>query len=271
MTADVAALCGQNGLMRAERGHTGDALLDLSDESAWMLLRYRQHTSRRSSRQSPIGNAVSGLSRRARVSRSLGAHASLEVAERPESLTEALCRFAVDLDWSQLPSPVQSAVSHTTANALALMVGAAHHPATETALRSFAELGAPAVPILGRREHLSTRWAALVHGVAAHVQDFDDTHPETLVHPGAVIVPAALSAAFASGSSGRKLLTAVAVGIEVSLRVAMSVVPESLERGWHGAGIAGGIGAAAAAARGCGSSENLCCAGNGIGQPGSMP
>src|SRR5690606_29733139 len=50
--------------------------------------------------------------------------------------------------------------------------------------------------------------------------DFDDT---LFGHPGATVVGPALSVAEALNASGRELITAVAVGYEVSLRVSEAV------------------------------------------------
>lgn len=167
-----------------------------------------------------------------------------------ETLTEALCEFGRELDGAALPPETRTAARATVGNALALMVGAAAHPATDAAARAVAGLagGAP-VPLLGRAERLPPVWAAMVHGIAAHVEDFDDTHPPTVIHPGAPVVPAALSASVLAGASGAELLTAVTAGVEVALRVGTMLMPEALRRGWHMTGIAGPIGAAVAAGR----------------------
>src|SRR6202048_4288974 len=37
--------------------------------------------------------------------------------------------------------------------------------------------------------------AALVHGTLAHARDFDDTFPDSVMHPGSVVGPAALGLA----------------------------------------------------------------------------
>lgn len=90
--------------------------------------------------------------------------------------------------------------------------------------------------------------AALVNGVAAHAFELDDFH-QTKLHPGAVVVPAALAVGEKLDSSGEDILTAVAAGYEVMIRSSAALGPaEAKSRGWHITGITGTFGAAAAAA-----------------------
>ncbi|MCT2582046.1 MmgE/PrpD family protein [Actinophytocola gossypii] len=166
------------------------------------------------------------------------------------TLSTDLCTFAHDLRFADLPASAREATATTTGNALCLMAGAARHPAVETAVTALGALSGPdAVPLLGRGYRLAGTWAALAHGIAGHVEDFDDTHPPTIVHPGAPVVAAALSSAVRTGASGADLLAAVAAGVEVALRVGLALVPDALDRGWHLTGIAAPVGAAVAAGR----------------------
>jgi len=166
------------------------------------------------------------------------------------TLTEDLCDLAADLRWTDLGAGTRDAASRTTGNALALMVGAARHPAVDAAVRAVHGLGTgDGVALLGRAERLPAVWAALAHGIAAHVEDFDDTHPSTVIHPGAPVVAAGLSAAVLADASGVELLAAVTAGAEAALRVGLALMPEGLDRGWHMTGIAGPVGAAVCAGR----------------------
>ncbi|MPZ86094.1 MAG: MmgE/PrpD family protein [Actinophytocola sp.] len=166
------------------------------------------------------------------------------------TLTDDLCAFAHDLSWDSLDASTRAATAETTGNALCLMAGAARHPAVEAAVAGLAALdGTESVPLLGRDDRLPSMWAALVHGIAGHVEDFDDTHPPTIIHPGPPVVAAALSAAVRTGATGVALRAAVAAGVEVALRVGVALMPAALDRGWHLTGIATPVGAAVAAGR----------------------
>jgi hypothetical protein len=50
--------------------------------------------------------------------------------------------------------------------------------------------------------------AAFVNAISANLLDFDDTHPETIIHPAAPVAAAALALAEAHKLSGRDVLTA---------------------------------------------------------------
>jgi 2-methylcitrate dehydratase PrpD len=112
---------------------------------------------------------------------------------------------------------------------------------------------AEATPFLGS-SMLPAASAALVNGTLAHALDFDDTHLPSVLHPSASVVPAALAVAESCKSSGRELLAAIAVGVEITNRVGMaSYVPATRNstffvRGQHATSICGTLGAAAASA-----------------------
>jgi 2-methylcitrate dehydratase PrpD len=166
------------------------------------------------------------------------------------AVTAELAAFAAGPLHPRPPEGVLHAGERTVANALPLAVAAAELPATRIALETAAELGnAPEATVLGSGRRLSPQWAAFVNGVAVHVEDFDDTHLETVIHPGAPVVPAALAMAERVGASGVEMLDAVLVGIEVALRVGIGVSPSHFDRGWHLTATTGHFGAAAAAGR----------------------
>ncbi len=97
--------------------------------------------------------------------------------------------------------------------------------------------------------------AAFMNGVLAHSLDFDDTHLPSILHPSASVVPAALAIAEAKPTCGSDLLAAVALGLEVAVRLGMGGYDASarqsvfFERGQHATSICGSVGSAAAAAR----------------------
>ncbi|HJW52207.1 MAG TPA: MmgE/PrpD family protein [Burkholderiaceae bacterium] len=88
--------------------------------------------------------------------------------------------------------------------------------------------------------------AALINGVAAHGEDFDDTYEGGPVHAGAVIVPAALACCERHGLGGEDLLRAIAVGAEVTCRLCRVAPTRIHKAGFHPTAILGVIGATAA-------------------------
>jgi 2-methylcitrate dehydratase PrpD len=86
------------------------------------------------------------------------------------------------------------------------------------------------------------------HARGAHAFELDDYHNAKL-HPGAVVIPAALAIAEEINASGEKLLLAIAAGYEVMIRSSLALEPSAARlRGWHLTGACGPFGAAAACA-----------------------
>lgn len=166
------------------------------------------------------------------------------------AVSRELAHFASTLQWADLPDGARRAARRTFANVVGLAVGASGHPAVVTALGALEDLGAEGnCSVLGRPERLGVSWAPLVNGIAMHVEDFDDTHLRTVLHPGAPVVAAALSVAETTGSSGTDILTAVAAGVEIASRVGNGICPGHFDLGWHVTGTMGHLGAAMAAGR----------------------
>jgi len=90
--------------------------------------------------------------------------------------------------------------------------------------------------------------AAFANAACAHALDMDDGHRYAALHPGTVVIPAAIAAAEHAGASSRDLITGIVCGYEVMIRVGMAINPSSLGRGFHSTGTAGPFGACGAAA-----------------------
>jgi 2-methylcitrate dehydratase PrpD len=148
-----------------------------------------------------------------------------------------------------LPAPLAHEAKRALANVLGLAVGAAHHPGVDAIVATAHALGGPpAAPILGRSERADAHFAALAAGFAAHVDDFDDTHLATVIHPGAACMAVLVALAEETTPDGNTALTAFALGCEAQLRVGVAISPEHYDRGWHITGTCGVAGAAVTAA-----------------------
>jgi 2-methylcitrate dehydratase PrpD len=108
---------------------------------------------------------------------------------------------------------------------------------------------APQSSVLGRAERVDMASAALVNGITSHTFDFDDTHLKTIIHPAGPVASAVLALAEQRGASGREVIDALVLGIDVACRVGNVVYPDHYDRGWHITGSTGMLGAAAGCAR----------------------
>ena len=103
--------------------------------------------------------------------------------------------------------------------------------------------------MLGRTEQVDMASAALINGITSHTFDFDDTHLKTIIHPAGPVASAVLALAEHRGLSGREVLDALVLGIDVACRVGNTMYPDHYDRGWHITGSTGMLGAAAGCAR----------------------
>ena len=101
--------------------------------------------------------------------------------------------------------------------------------------------------ILGRNETLAAPAAALCNGTATHGFELDDLLDEAIVHPGAIVVPAALAVAEAIDAPGSRLLLGIIAGYEAINRVGLAIGVEPARRGHHQTALAGPLGAVIAA------------------------
>lgn len=102
--------------------------------------------------------------------------------------------------------------------------------------------------VLGARDTVAPSQAALCNGTSIHGFELDDLLPASIVHPGTVIVPAALAAAEASNASGAKLLRGIVAGYESMSRLSFAIGMEPSHRGFHKTAVVGPIAAAIACA-----------------------
>jgi 2-methylcitrate dehydratase PrpD len=101
--------------------------------------------------------------------------------------------------------------------------------------------------VLGHGDSLAAAPAALVNGTAIHGYELDDLIVGGVVHPAAVVIPAALAAAEFSNASGLRLLLGLIAGYETMARVSLALGAEPSQRGFHVTAVVGPIGAAIAA------------------------
>lgn len=101
--------------------------------------------------------------------------------------------------------------------------------------------------IVGYRQTVAAPAAALCNGTAAHGFELDDHLDEAIVHPGAIIISAALAAAEAADAPGSRLLLGIIAGYETLNRVGLAMGVGPSVRGYHKTALAGPVGAAMAA------------------------
>lgn len=92
----------------------------------------------------------------------------------------------------------------------------------------------------------STLGAALLNGTNGHGIEADEGYTPGSMHPTSVILPAVFAVAQERDIPPQRILTAAAIGMELSCRIADAGHPATRNRHFHNTAIAGVLGAAAA-------------------------
>src|SRR6185312_6913372 len=98
--------------------------------------------------------------------------------------------------------------------------------------------------ILGTCDRVGVTAAAFANGAFSQALEFDDTHNESIVHMSSPAVAAALALSEVRKVSGRDLITAIALGNEISCRVGSVASGQFHKRGFHPTGLFATFGSA---------------------------
>jgi 2-methylcitrate dehydratase PrpD len=159
-----------------------------------------------------------------------------------------LAAFASGLRFEHLPPDVVGLARACVIDTVGSAFYGLEAPASRIALAYAGTGGAGRSRAFGGGPALRAEAAAFANGVAAHALELDSLRkPGAGVHPGAVLVPAALAMVQEVGASGRDLLTAIVAGCEVMIRIGRATKHSAEARGFHAPGITGPFGAAIAA------------------------
>lgn len=166
-----------------------------------------------------------------------------------------LARFFARTGLQEMPQRVRDHGALLLLNVVGVMVSNGRNPrvlqAREAARSLSGDVGErPGAP-------MESLHAALVDGIASHISDFDDTHPEGGLHPSGVLAPALLAVARMRPLTGGELLRAFIAGQEIMARIAAAAPHRFTLRGLHASSICGVVAAAAAAAIAEGSDEEI--------------
>jgi 2-methylcitrate dehydratase PrpD len=163
----------------------------------------------------------------------------------PDALSSKLARWASSIRFDDLPRDVVDATKLRVMDVIGLALAGAE---TEfgRSTRAAALAMSPPGPcrILGCGDRVGVATAAFVNGAYSQALEFDDTHNQSIVHMSSPAVAAALALADYAPVSGRDLITAIAIGNEISCRVGCVSSGELHKRGFHPTGLFAAFGAA---------------------------
>lgn len=177
--------------------------------------------------------------------------AAARAAGNDEPATLAFAQELIALGFGDLTAADRAQVERLLLDYLACALKGADLP-WNRALRQWAKRydGTGRARLIGTRSAVAPVMAALVNGAAAHGLELDDTHDESVSHPGSVVISAALAVGAERGADGRATIAAIVAGYEAMARVGMATgAGAMIERGFHPTAVFGAFGATAAAAK----------------------
>ena len=161
------------------------------------------------------------------------------------ALAQHVCRTI----YADLPASAVDAARRDILDTFGCMLGGSGSPGIGELFGVISRWGGLAESrVLLRGVRLPAPQAALLNAGMGHALDFDDTLDSGgSIHPGVSVLGAALAVCDqVGGVSGKDVLLAVALGLDVSCRIALA---STLDRGWHRTAAIGVFGAAAAAGK----------------------
>ncbi|WP_419908224.1 MmgE/PrpD family protein [Hoeflea sp.] len=157
-----------------------------------------------------------------------------------DSLTRKLARIVA--------RPVEPVVRERAALHVLDWVGCAvvgaREPAGQLVLKHAARGPSGRYTVVGGRSVGTPEQSAFCNGGLGNILEMDDVHRTAILHPGPVVIPAALAAAESCGATAEVFLNALVRGYEADIRIGSAVGPGHYAN-WHNTSTCGLFGAAA--------------------------
>ena len=176
-----------------------------------------------------------------------------------EGLTRYVAAFIVNTTFEDLPPDVIELGKKSILDGIGLALAGTVAETGERSRQYVRSLGLRPGPatVIGTSMKIAPRFAAFLNGVAIHAEDYDDTQLAVakdrvyglLTHPTAPALPPALAVAETQAVSGRDLMLAYHIGVEVECKIAEAIGPRHYGDGFHSTGTMGALGSCAGVAK----------------------
>ncbi len=175
-----------------------------------------------------------------------------------KDITRILSRYVCDSRFDALPAAVQHEGVRAFVNWMGCAAGGSREDDVLLMRDHLAEFnGAADTTVVGHRAQIDSLNAAFINSMSSGALAFNDTHFTTVAHPTAPVVAVLLALAQRQAMTGKQLLHALILGVEVQCRVGniLCVPPAESHVGLSMKGLAGVIGGAVAAGKALGLDE----------------
>jgi 2-methylcitrate dehydratase PrpD len=162
-----------------------------------------------------------------------------------------LAEFAVGLTYEQIPAAPRERARQCIIDTTGAALFGSRLPWSKIVAGHAKNCGGNGMSrVIGTALKVSPPAAALANGVCSHAFELDGLRkPSAGVHPGAILLPAALAVAEHQGAGGRELLTAFVTGAEVMFRIGLAAKQTTESLGFHAPGVNGPYGSAIVAGK----------------------
>jgi 2-methylcitrate dehydratase PrpD len=159
-------------------------------------------------------------------------------------LSTELAIWASSVGFDDLPADVVETTKLRVLDVIGLSLAGAETDFGRSTRAAMLAISPPGpCRIFGFGDRVGVTAAAFANGAFSQALEFDDTHNESIVHMSSPAVAAALALSEIFPVSGRDLITAIAIGNEVSCRVGSVSSGELHRRGFHPSGLFATFGA----------------------------
>lgn len=163
--------------------------------------------------------------------------------------TEKIARWVANTDYEQIPDQAVEMAKRTALDTIACALAGCAEPSGKLITRYVQNLGGPPqAGVIGGGFLTSVAEAALANGTIAHALDYDDCGMK-IGHPSVMVLPAVLSLGHQLHASGRQVLAAYILGLEIEGKVALRSDFKLADRSLNNQSWYGSLGAAVACAK----------------------
>lgn len=170
--------------------------------------------------------------------------------ENGKPLAAYVAEFVTGTRFEDIPSDVARVCKKHILDTIGVGLAGVPAEGSDIVRRYVESLGCPgSSTIFGTSQRAAPRFAALANASSMHADDYDDTYHPTRFHPSAPVISGVCAEGEQRGVSGRDVLTAFAIGTEVSLKVSHTIDKQHYLRGFHMTSTCGVFGATAGVCR----------------------
>jgi len=174
-------------------------------------------------------------------------------------LTRSVAQFIVETKFADLPADLLALGKKSILDGFGLALAGSVSSLSPIVQRYLSALGVSGgrSSVIGTGLTTAPRFAAFANGIFIHADDYDDTQLSQakdriyglLTHPTVPVLPPVFAQCEAAGGTGKDLLLAYHLGVEVECKIAEAISPRHYGDGFHTTGTIGAFGSAAGCAR----------------------